>query len=246
VVLSTRIGDERRQLEIDCLGSNTLEDLGAYIYCVNDVMGGPGVERESYFVIEGCVYVESDSLNGAEIAARCMKYGASTKIAEPEPEIDPKVGSSTDVGEPVKQRRPRKSKVNNTVEEASTPSVMSQLGARIDKLPIKIGKRYRFHHGSEGACEHHIFFSDVHLSHKSVDLVQRSKYPRLRFQSKMRRRLCGVCEISSAQVIVFGDRLCKDNPSLHCNHCYDLLHRTTEGELVYDDFFVFPYSHDIV
>jgi snRNA-activating protein complex subunit 3 len=128
----------------------------------------------------------------------------------------------------------------------TAPTVHSQAATKIEDLPIKIGKKYLFRHCPSGACEHLLFFSDMRLPHKSLDLMQRSKYPRLRFQSKMRRRLCGICEISSAQVIVFGDKLCKDSPTLFCKNCYDLLHCTTDGTLIYADYVAFPYSHDIV
>ena len=30
----------------------------------------------------------------------------------------------------------------------------------------------------------------------------------------------------------------------YCRHCYHMLHYTVEGALLYDDFHVFPYTHD--
>lgn len=192
--------------------------------------GAPG-ERDSYFHIEGRLYIESDSSSGPTIAAR---HSFTACVVD-----EPTASSSSSA---TVKRRGRK--MCNSAN--SPPSIGLQNATKIEDLPIHIGKKYHFHHCPDGVCEHLLYFSDMRLPHKSVDLLQRSKYPRLRYQSKMRRRLCGVCEISSAQVIVFGDKLCIDSPTLLCNHCYDLLHRTTDGTLIYDDYLVFPYSHDIV
>jgi snRNA-activating protein complex subunit 3 len=237
IVYTTRLGEEKKQLEIDCLGSNTLEDLSAYIYCVNDTMGtgAPG-ERDSYFHIEGRLYIESDSSSGPAIATR---HSFITCVVE-----EPIAASSSSSSSSSTTLKRRGRKLGNSA--TPPPSVGLQNATRIEDLPIHIGKKYYFYHCPDGACEHLLYFSDMRLPHKCVDLLQRSKYPRLRYQSKMRRRLCGVCEISSAQVIVFGDKLCIDSPTLLCNHCYDLLHRTADGTLIYDDYLVFPYSHDIV
>lgn len=119
-------------------------------------------------------------------------------------------------------------------------------GARLGSLRFRVGARYLYCHLN--ACEHFMYFSDVHL--RVPDNTSPSSgsdmYPKLLYRGHMWRRLCGVCNLWSAKCVVYDDRLASENPTFYCQHCYHLLHYDNAGRLLYNDFKVFPYLHDMV
>jgi hypothetical protein len=140
-------------------------------------------------------------------------------------------------------------------DSAGSVAFLPMQEARLSRLRFRIGMRYLYCHLN--ACEHFLYFSDVHLhtmdlaaassrAAVSNDTVARSLYPKLLYRGRMNRRLCGVCNLWSAKCVVFDDRLAVDNPTFFCQHCYHMLHYDQEGVLLYDDFKVFPYQHDMV
>ena len=121
---------------------------------------------------------------------------------------------------------------------------MASGAARLGGLQIRLGVRYLYSH-LNGRCEHCIYFTDVRLHNPSQDPRLLSEYPRRVFLAKMKRRKCDVCDAWSGRYLVFGDKLADTNPCLFCQHCYHMLHYSSDGELLYDDFTVFPYLHNM-
>ena len=115
---------------------------------------------------------------------------------------------------------------------------------KLNELDIRLGIRYLYCH-LNGCCEHAVYFVDIRLHHPIMDSMLKSDYPKVIFQTKMKRRRCYICNAWSGRYLVFGDRLADMNPCLYCQHCYHSLHYTADGELLYDDFTVFPYVHDM-
>ena len=76
-------------------------------------------------------------------------------------------------------------------------------------------------------------------------------YPTLLTLCNYACRACGVCGSRWASRVVYGDRLCAENPAYMCGQCYHMLHYSCNGgagaepELLYNDFKVFPYVHDM-
>ena len=44
--------------------------------------------------------------------------------------------------------------------------------------------------------------------------------------------------------VCFGDRLADQSPIFYCEQCYQPLHHSENGELLYDDFEVYAYQHE--
>jgi hypothetical protein len=85
--------------------------------------------------------------------------------------------------------------------------------------------------------------SHQHRQHQHQSLSE--TYPKLTYLTKLVRKKCEICLLWSAQYLVYGDRLVVNNPTLFCQHCYQMLHYTVEGEGLYDDYTVLPYLHDM-
>lgn len=147
-----------------------------------------------------------------------------------------------------------------SLEEFTSPTVRSMNETTLSNLKIRLGLRYYYCHLRQ-ICEHYLYFSDIRLFNTTTDyqvipstdpssrrvqhLSLSDTYPRLTYMAKFTRKKCDVCLLWSAQYIVYGDRLTINNPTLFCQHCYHMLHYTHEGELLYDDYSVFPYLHDM-
>jgi snRNA-activating protein complex subunit 3 len=118
-----------------------------------------------------------------------------------------------------------------------------QENAVVGDLDLSIGARYLYCH--EHCCEHFLYMTEIRMHNSAHDLPSVSDYPRLTQQAKMKRRKCGVCEVWSAEFVVYNDRLAATSPAFYCRHCHHMLHYTVDDTLLYDDFVVFPYLHDM-
>ena len=114
----------------------------------------------------------------------------------------------------------------------------------LSSLQFRLGVRYLYCHLN--ACEHFMYFSDVHLRSFDSEESDISVYPKMTYRGNMWRRRCGVCNLWSAKCVVYDDRLAVDNPTFYCQHCYHMLHYDEQGNLLYNDFKVFPYLHDMI
>jgi hypothetical protein len=140
---------------------------------------------------------------------------------------------------------------------SSPPPIKSMNSTTLSSLRVRLGLRYLYCHMKQ-ICEHFLYFSDLRLFNTTTDYqvststsrrVQSQNiyetYPRLTYMAKFPRKKCEICLLWSAQYLVYGDRLAANNPTLFCQHCHHMLHYSNEGELLYDDFSVFPYLHDM-
>jgi hypothetical protein len=142
----------------------------------------------------------------------------------------------------------------NSTNDMLRVEFKSMKDTKLSSLRFRVGIRYLYCHLN--ACEHFLYFSDVHLNSFDYSTVAcevssagtdfLNLYPKLLYRGPMRRRKCGVCDLWSAKCVVLDDRLTVENPTFFCQHCYHLLHYDQHGELLYDDFDVYPYLHDMV
>jgi len=125
-----------------------------------------------------------------------------------------------------------------------TVPVLRQQDTRLDSLRLRLGARYLYAHKG-GRCEHFLYCSDVRLHNRNFDTQPRENFPLVKFQCTRKMRKCSICVAWSARYVVFGDRLADTSPCFFCQHCYHALHYSKDGRLLYDDFTVFPYLHDL-
>ena len=225
------------QAEFDLLGTQTLADLQSSVYCVQSLLETSEAEN-SFFFIEGKFYVEPFTHAMYPVALvsalRWLDENADSRMLLP-----PKrrkstrlMGSHLTFGEYFKIRPSTRSK-----------RIFLQNEIKVQDIPMNVGTRYLYCHKS--GCEHFLYLVGIRSYNKINDLPHRSAYPRLTQQAKMKRRKCGVCEIWSAEFVVYYDRLAAVSPMFYCRHCHHMMHYRSDNSLLYDDFLVFPYLHDM-
>jgi hypothetical protein len=111
----------------------------------------------------------------------------------------------------------------------------------IGDLSIRLNSFYYYvHHGD---CTHVLVFKEIRML-GSHDCLNRKAYPLLIYQPRIKIRKCGVCDIYAAKHVTYGDKLAPENPFFFCDACYHQLHYDNDGNLIYDDFQVFPYYNE--
>ena len=227
------------QEEFDVLGSQTLADLQATIYCVQSHLSeDPSQKENSFFFIEGKFYAEAfsrDAYPEALVSAlRWLDENADKRMLLP-----PKrrkctglVGSDVTVGE-----------FFRITPLPGVRRVLLQEEAVLKDIAMTVGACYLYCHLA--GCEHFLYLTGIRTYNKVKDLRRTSDYPRLCQQAKMKRRRCGVCELWSAEFVVYYDRLAATNPMFYCRHCYHMLHYRADNTILYDDFLVYPYLRDM-
>ena len=83
----------------------------------------------------------------------------------------------------------------------------------------------------------------MRLPHKG-DQFDAREYPMMTFQKHYRKRRCSVCDSRPARFCAIMDPLADDYKIVYCEFCHYQLHYDAEGQLVYDDFEIFPYMHE--
>lgn len=217
--------------ELELLGCHTLFDLHNHLYCVHKHLRSPNVPTNPFFFIEGYFYMHPHASKADIDAVSAILDWVDS------PEV--KVSSFT--------FKPNKAIDSVTpvirVDASKESRIRWQHEARLDDMDLSIGARYLYCH--EWGCEHFVYLTEIRAFHPRRDPLTVDAYPRLTQHSRMRRRKCGVCKVLTAQFVVYDDRLASKNPTFFCQHCYHCLHYTAEGALIYGDFCVFDYLHDM-
>lgn len=113
----------------------------------------------------------------------------------------------------------------------------------IGDLSIRLNSFYYYvHHGD---CTHVLVFKEIRML-GSHDCLNRRAYPLLIYQPRLKIRKCGVCDIYAAKHVTYGDKLAPENPFFYCDACYQQLHYDAAGNLLYEDFQVFPYYNHTI
>ena len=205
--------------------------------CLSDFPPGNEAGGDSFFYIEGVFYVDDRGSNIATDASNWMLQNigrihefllATGSIIFPNPEIP-----STDFEICTEGVRYKK----------AAPEIKSMHATNIEDLYIGLHSKYLFCH--ENRCEHFVYFTKIRSHDLKRDRKYWPSYPCTVEQVKMPRRKCQICCLLNAKYVIFGDRLAPHNPHFCCEQCEFMLHYTVDGNLIYDDFHIFPYSHDV-
>lgn len=106
-------------------------------------------------------------------------------------------------------------------------------------LSIRLGSYYLYQH--QGDCKHTIIFTELRMLH-STDMNLKLAYPMPVFKSRTKQLRCFVCCTYPAVLVTYDDKLANHNPCYFCLDCYQPLHYSKDGHLLYNDFKVFPYT----
>ncbi|CAN0232412.1 unnamed protein product [Phaeothamnion confervicola] len=66
------------------------------------------------------------------------------------------------------------------------------------------------------------------------------RFPRTLFRQRYPLFICAVCGLNAAQYKCVGDRLADEDPLVLCEYCHYMLHYSTDGRLLYEDFELLP------
>mmetsp|Transcript_24794 Transcript_24794/g.27590 ORF Transcript_24794/g.27590 Transcript_24794/m.27590 type:complete len:382 (+) Transcript_24794:1060-2205(+) len=222
------------------LGSTLLSELKDKIYCLSEHILKPHLSNGGFFFIEGTFYLD---------------------MREPDKPDD--ISDSEDSEDEIDDHGVRPSrkpldyseliikwmKLHNSEENMRDYGVrdVSEIKKKmIDKvqfldLKFHVNKKYVYMH--QGNCQHYMIFTEVRLFN-DTDEQNANLYPIKIFQSKVRRRKCMVCKKLGARYVTYRDKLANTNQCFFCAQCYEQLHYDMDGNLLYEDFEVFPYYHE--
>ena len=223
------------------LGKQTLGDLRDQFYCLSEISSA--VQNDGFFFIEGVFYVDDRAGNLETPGSRAMLLNIErinmwlndTRVVFYEA-ADGALGHEN---LPLSFERT----VIGKVYQKNSPDIRSMHTAVMEELEVSMDTRYLFCH--ENHCEHYVFFTGFRAHNRACDAKHWLAYPLVVSQMRMSRRRCGVCNLLPAKHVVIGDRLAPESPYYCCDHCEFALHYTLDGDLIYDDFSIFPYVHDV-
>lgn len=123
-------------------------------------------------------------------------------------------------------------------------SVADMAETRFIDLHLSVGSQYCYLHS--GDVEHLMVFTEVRSSLIGLGDPdpQHAFYPWKVFESRPKRRLCGVCRLLSATRVTWEDQLADESPMFFCEDCFKALHYNKNLQLTYDSFRVFSYFHE--
>jgi hypothetical protein len=222
-----------KQQEIEILGCQNFNDLQDHIYCLQDHICYSESTEDSFFYIGGIYYIDirHDSFDACK--SRLINL---LKIDNDNYNINNSNSSSSS-----KKKRKR-----NYIDNNNSLIIKPMGSIILDDLSLSFHEDYVYRH--QYSCPHIIKMVDIRLHNPILDLPNISLYPRETYKVKMKRRKCNVCSIWSATFVVYGDRLVGSgkNPTFFCQHCYHMLHYDSNNNLIYKDFRVFPFLHDMI
>ena len=237
--------------EMVCSISNTMFEVLNHVDCLHG-----SCDKYSYICIGSDVYIHRTDMD-----KELRDMESSTPI-EPLGDDDVVICGSRF------SRKKRRSKTEGNYRDMSDISVRDLLLA--EKLVL--GRAYPYYHhldmqidgeSSDGklrgncrCCMHYIFFSDVYSSRfdsLSSEYNHLNAYPATIWSDPFKTRKCYICSIYTANVVVYGDRLCYLSPSFMCQCCFHSLHFSlcisSEGSSYYkpcySDYAVFEYHGEI-
>uniref|UniRef100_A0A7S0DBM8 snRNA-activating protein complex subunit 3 n=1 Tax=Amorphochlora amoebiformis TaxID=1561963 RepID=A0A7S0DBM8_9EUKA len=112
---------------------------------------------------------------------------------------------------------------------------------RVVDLDIQLGAHYHFCHAIDE--NHTIIFTEIRF-HDAFDPQDRGAYPLDVFKWQEKMRKCCSCAVNHAQLVIYGDKLSASNPAYYCEMCHKAFHKDSQGNDIYLDYHVHPYTHD--
>lgn len=235
--------------QFEMLGRQPLSMLRDQLRCMTEIAStGCGREGDSFFYIEGVFYVDDRAGNLSTTASVAMLDNINrihTYLLSNINYVYNGPGDGDMVIGGRLQPPPYEVLTRGTKYKKQAPDIRSMHTTVVEDLDLILGSKYLLCH--ENHCEHFVIFSDIRGHNKHIDKKYHRSYPRLIEQQKSMRRKCTVCDLLTPKYVIFGDRLAPQSPYYACEHCEFMLHYSKEtNALLYDDFHIFPYYHDVL
>ncbi|KAJ9057480.1 hypothetical protein DSO57_1022272 [Entomophthora muscae] len=238
---------EKKSQGFKFLGSQPLTDFRDAIYCQEDFLSYPSIEKE----------VE----NERNVAAFQANHAPAIITFVPKPNQEntatKKTSSSYFFFENVfyiDRRSPsyvdysiEVCRWNNDPELASDPPIKDLIKLDMsehtfDQLELRVNQPYLFCH--QGSCQHIVIVHSIRLVHPSLDDLCSANYPIKTFQSSYQMRMhCNTCKNNPAEYVVTNDIHGGTKAMFYCKTCHDLFHFSKDGKPIYP-ICVYPYLYD--
>jgi hypothetical protein len=235
-----------RHHEIEVLGRQPLTALRDHLSCLSDTGGGgsDGVGGDCFLYVEGVFYVDDRGDNLSSDSSRAMLdniHRIHDMLFKSEVTIFTPSADATRAGAGLIETH--ETPVVGVVYRKPAPDIRSMATTMVEDVHVVLGAKYLMCHDNH--CEHFVYFSAIRGYNTRCDMKYWPSYPRTVAQGKMAKRKCKICDLLAAKYVVFGDRLAPQNPYFCCEGCEFMMHYSADGELLYDDFHIFPYYYDV-
>ena len=221
--------------EIEILGSQSLADFAAGIYCPTKEHTSSNNDSESskdFLFINGTFFVDNSVLSTSNDGGTACTNNVVSDIQIWLKKAFHSMSNSVHRLAKKKRNVADDSERNNDMEgslmDQTFSEWLSSIGiADVDDIPIKslqatkfrelqdikFTTRYLFCH--RGCCEHPFIIIGQRQFHPALDSDPLT-YPRITYQKKHKRKRCSVCDANSAKFVTYGDRLAESNPCYFC------------------------------
>lgn len=260
------------QQEVNFLGTMTLQDVAKSISCLHDsdTEASSSSPATSFFFIGGVFYVarrlqSGEGSEGVDAGVNSLMNWLAIEKCEDTHEASGETDAKDDDNDDdddvfaapsVVSRRKSKGKGSKPHKSLPRNSRRSCLGiadshaitirnledVKLETVNFQLGCKSLYCHN--GHCEHTFSIADVRLLHPHLDRSFSESCPCVTYKARSKVRVCEVCEVWSAEFVVYGDRLMSSHVSFFCKFCHHLMHYSKDGRLLLDQITVFPYLSD--
>ena len=120
-----------------------------------------------------------------------------------------------------------------------------------DLKGLRLGAPYLYCHS--GGCQHLISFVDIRYLPAETSGINKvtMSWPRVLYRRPLKRKKCVACStnkrrnVNYSKFVVYDHKLVDRSPTFFCEECYDKYHYNNNGTLLYDQFKVYPYYHEL-
>lgn len=211
---------------IYCLMDKNVQNVEEYYNNMREQQGSDTkkiYDRGAYFYVEGTFFEDRRHNPAEDLSKPILEY------------LEKQVRTSSTA-----------SSRNSKDLEGNSFNCISMEGICFNDLTVRLGSSAPGLFCHQRCCEHLIVFKDIRLHNPLSDPKYVDQYP---FKicspgvSLEHRRQCEVCETGSANKITYEDVRTPHSPFYWCEECFDKMHYSSKGNLLYSDFKVFPYIH---
>jgi len=223
-------GRDSGSVELSCLASSSVESLRDELVrlgCPAEAAAAQfGARRQGAFLyVDGTFYVD-------------QRAGAEGDLSEPLLRHAARAGGLVIVGEGAREAGTLPPAAHAAAGGGPSAAALREglrsapmAASPLASLRLRLGATYIFVH--QGSCEHMLRFSDVRQPSAAERAAGAAAFPKCERRVARAHRRCTLCEATTASALVSGSPLTPESPCYLCQECFQRLHYSREGALLY-------------